>query len=213
MASYYKQGEQYLVAPTRSESRFHVHVVGVPVLAGTLPVTGGELVIDADGGIRTANFQLTAPGFPLKPSAHSHRTRQLFGGDADARIEFETQWARATGPGRHELDGVLRLHGQERALTLRAEHGVWLRDADDTPWYRGVVRGGLDRRAWELRSPTLTDAMLLLFGHDLHFEVVLYAGPRVATESHTYRVSRDTGRGAFARGAALVHPVAARAST
>jgi hypothetical protein len=207
VTSYNNQGQRYLVASTRSEGRFHVHVMGVPVLAGTLPVNGGELVIHADGGIRTANFQLSAVGFPFNAFAGRGRTRQQFGRDADALIEFETEWARAAGTGHHELDGVLRFDGQERALTLRAEHGAWRHDGLGAQWYRGVVRGGLDRKAWELRSPTITDAALLLFGHDVHFEVALYAGPRVTTEPDTHRVSRGTGRVPYTLGPTLVHPI------
>ena len=213
MPSYNKHGERYPVASTRSEGRFHVHVMGVPVLAGALPVNGGELVIQTDGGIRTANFQLSATGLPFKAPVAPGGTRQLFGGDDDAFIEFETQWARAAGSGHHELDGVLRFHGQERVLTLRAEHGFWLRDGLGAQWYRATLRGGLGRKAWDLRSSTLSDAALRLFGHDVHFEVALYAGPRVTTEPEDFhRLSAGVGRHTYAYGPTVVHSMGAGVS-
>jgi hypothetical protein len=219
MPSYNTHGERYPVASTRSEGRFHVHVMGVPVLAGTLPVNGGELVIHADGGIRMANFQLSATGLPFKAPASPGGTRRMFGsgddafGD-DAFIDFETQWARAAGTGHHELDGVLRFHGQERVLTLRAEHGFWLHDGLGAQWYRTTLRGGLDRKAWDLPSSPLTDAALRLFGHDVHFEVALYAGPRVTTEPEdSNRPSAGAGRHAYAHGPTVVHAMDAGVST
>jgi hypothetical protein len=212
MDSYYKQGASYRVDPTRSMARFHVHVMGVPVLGGTLPIDGGELVIDADGGIRTANFQLAATGLPFAPVVEGRGPQDPFGRDGRGLIEFETQWARAAGPAHHELDGVLRLHGQERMLTLRAERGTWLEVGERIHWYRGVVRGGLDRRAWEVRSSTLTDAALLLLGHDVHFEVTLWAGPRAEAEPGDGGPSRGIGRRSYGRGATLVHPIDAVAA-
>jgi hypothetical protein len=74
---------------------------------------------------------------------------------------------------------VLRLHGIEHVFSLRANRGIWEPEATDSPWYRGTLHGALDRKAWELRAHTLVDAGLLLLGHDVDFDVALYAGPRI----------------------------------
>jgi polyisoprenoid-binding protein YceI len=189
MPSYYKHGDRYPVDPGRSGARFHLHAMGVPVLRGTLPLSSGELVIDPDDGIRTANFQLDAAGIAFDAPVGHGDMRGLFGTVAQPCIEFETQWARTAGPNHHELDGVLRLHGYEHVFTLRAERGAWERGTIDTHWYRGVVRGELDRKAWDVRSHSLRDAALLLLGHEVHFEVVLCAGPRA-----TGGAGKDGGR-------------------
>ncbi len=168
----------YAVDPARSEARFHLHAMGVPVLRGTLPLTAGTLVIDTDGGIRTANFQLDALGVSFEAPLHEQDTRGLFGTDSHPLIEFETQWARGGGAGRQQLDGVLRLHGQEHVFVLGADRGAWEQVATDAQWYRGLARGELDRKAWGLRTHSLANGALLLLGHEVHFEVALCAGPR-----------------------------------
>ena len=181
MPTYYQDGVRYTVDPSRSEARFHLDSIGVPVLRGTIPVSGGELIIDGTGGIRTANFRLDAMklelGGPL-PLGHTN-SQGLFGTAAHPVIEFETQWAREGGVDHHELDGLLRLHGQEHVFSLLANRGDWEPVSDQSHWFRGVLRGGLNRRSWELRSHTLADAGLLLIGHEVHFEIMLVAGPRV----------------------------------
>ncbi len=179
MPSYYKDGDSYAVDPVRSVARFHLHAMGVPVLRGTLPLTGGTLVIDADNGVRTANFQLDAMRVAFEAPLNDHDTRGLFGTESHPLVEFETQWARGATAGRNQLDGVLRLHGQEHVFVLGAERGTWEPLAIDGQWYRGLVRGELDRKAWGLRTHSLADGALLLLGHEVHFEVALCAGPRV----------------------------------
>jgi polyisoprenoid-binding protein YceI len=194
MPSYYKDGDWYAVDPARSGARFHLHAMGVPVLRGTLPLSGGELVIDTDGGIRTANFQLDATGITFEAPIDQRTTRGLLGTASHPVIEFETQWARAVGPSLHELDGVLRLHGHEHLFTLRAERGAWEGLANDSRWYRGLVSGGLDRNAWELRSHGLAHGALLLLGHEVHFEVALCARPRATSQpatAQTHRLPED----------------------
>ena len=221
MPSYYKDGARYPINPSRSVARFGIHAMGVPVVRGTLTLNDGLLVIDAAGGIRSANFSLSAGSTMLEAPVHSPVPADLFGGPAHPLIEFETQWARQVGT-HHGLDGVLRMHGQAHVFTLRAEPGVWASDAcpvifpalaDAAPisaraqgsdgvatrsqtttppapkdaatpqapseWYRGIVGGILDRRAWELEAHTLAEAALTLLGHDIHFEVQLCAGPQV----------------------------------
>lgn len=148
------------------------------MLRGTLPLMGGTLVIDADGGVRTANFHLDALGVAFEAPLGEHETRGLFGTALHPLIEFETQWARGGGAGRQQLDGVLRLHGQEHVFALGADRGTWEQTATDAQWYRGLVRGELDRKAWGLRTHSLADGALLLLGHEVHFEVALCAGPR-----------------------------------
>lgn len=185
MPSYYKDGDSYTVDPTHSEARFHLHAMGVSVLRGTLPLSAGDLVIDSDGGLRTANFQLDATGIAFETPIDERTTRGLFGTSAHPLIEFETQWARAVGPSRHELDGVLRIHGHEHPFTLQAERGAWEGVAIDSRWFRGLVRGELDRRAWELRSHTLADGALLLLGHEVYFEIALCAGARSTSQPAT----------------------------
>lgn len=182
MPSYYKDGDWYTVDPARSEARFHLRAMGVPVFRGLLPLSAGELVIDADGGIRTANLQMDAAGVTFEAAVDQRITRGLFGSASHPLIEFETQWARAVGPTHHELDGVLRLHGQVHPFTLRADRGAWEGAAVDARWYRGLVSGELDRKAWELRSHTLADGALLLLGHEVLFEVALCARPRPAPD-------------------------------
>jgi|GEM_PF-4254697 polyisoprenoid-binding protein YceI len=196
MSSYYKDGDSYTVDPAHSGARFHLHAMGVPVFRGTLPLSGGELVIDINGGIRTANFQLDATGITFEGPIDQRSTRGLFGTASHPLIEFETQWARSVGPGLHELDGVLRLHGQEHVFTLRAERGAWEGPANDSRWYRGLVSGGLDRKAWELRSHSLADGALLLLGHEVHFEVALCAGPRATSQPPAQTDRRPEDRSA-----------------
>lgn len=179
MPSYYKDGARYAVDPERSEARFHLTAVGVPVLHGTLPVTQGEIVVDETNGIRTANFQLDALRLVLETPLGQADTLGLFGTSTHPVIEFETQWAREKGPDSHELDGLLRLHGQQHVFSLRADRGSWEQVHDESQWYRGLVRGALDRKAWEVRSDSLADAALLLLGHEVQFEVTLVAGPRL----------------------------------
>jgi polyisoprenoid-binding protein YceI len=142
-------------------------------------------VIDADGGIRTANFQLDAMGVSFEAPLHAGETRGLFGTATHPLIEFETQWARGGGSGRQQLDGVLRLHGQQHVFALGADRGTWEQVATDAQWYRGLVRGELDRKAWGLRTHSLADGALLLLGHEVHFEVALCAGPRRLSELAT----------------------------
>jgi polyisoprenoid-binding protein YceI len=183
MPSYYLDGVRYSVDASRSTARFHLNAIGVPVVHGTLPVRGGELVIDTTDGIRTANFQLEAKGLALEgPLPFGSDPRGLLGSDAHPVIEFETQWAREGKLDHHELDGLLRLHGQEHVFSLRAQRGAW-EPQDATHWYRGTLSGGLDRKSWEVRRHTLVDAGLLLLGHEVHFEVMLVAGPRVQAEA------------------------------
>lgn len=181
MPSYFKDGERYSVDPANSEARFHLHAMGVRVLGGTIPVSGGEMIIDIADGIRTANFQLDALGMAFDAHALHVDPRGLFGTAAQPRIEFETQWAREGGVDHHELDGVLRIHGHEHVFSLRAQRGSWEPVATDSHWYRGILHGALNRKAWELRAHTLADAGLLLLGHDVDFEVSLCVGPRVAS--------------------------------
>jgi polyisoprenoid-binding protein YceI len=178
MPSYYQEGERFYVDPKKSEARFHLHAMGVPTLRGTLPVAEGELLIDAERAIRSAHFTLDALAVALTTPSH-HPPKGLLGDAANPVIEFETQWARRAGPEHNELDGVLHVHGQAHLMTVWAQHGSWNADASGAEWYRALVSGGLDRKAWELRSHTLADSALLLLGHEVHFEVLLRAGPRI----------------------------------
>jgi hypothetical protein len=223
MPSYYKDGTQYAIHRALSVAHFRVHTMGVHLIRGRLALRDGVVVIDAAGGLRTANFRLDAASMTLESPALGPVRDGLFGGEAHPVIEFETQWARQVGPTHHELDGVLRMHGRAHVFTLRAESGNWVTSDESavaapesgilgppaaridelspqaaptateaspapltrlTPprtqdeWFHAVVSGTLDRRAWELQAPTLTDAALVLLGHEVHFEVHLYAGPR-----------------------------------
>jgi polyisoprenoid-binding protein YceI len=168
------------VDAAHSSARFHLRALGVPVLRGTLPVSSGEMIIDGANGIRTANFQLDALGMVFDAHTLHVDPRGLFGTAAQPRIEFETQWAREGGLDHHELDGVLRLHGYEHVFSLRAERGSWEPVATESYWFRGILHGALNRKAWEVRAHTLADAGLLLLGHDVEFEVSLTAGPRIS---------------------------------
>ncbi len=180
MPTFYQDGVRYAVDAARSEARFHLNTIGVPVIRGTIPVSGGVLIIDGANGIRTANFQLDATKFELEGPLPLGQpdTQGLFGTATHPVIEFETQWAREGGIDHHELDGLLRLHGQEHVFSLRANRGDW-EESDKTHWYRGMLRGGLNRKSWELRPHALANAGLLLLGHEVHFEIMLVAGPRV----------------------------------
>ena len=119
-------------------------------------VRAGELIIDANHLIRTANFELDAAGLAFETALPLGEPdpREIFGDVDHPVVEFETQWARERAPACHELDGLLRLVGQQHVFTLRADQGAWGR-MDDEPhpypphWYRGVVRGGLNRKDWE----------------------------------------------------------------
>jgi YceI-like domain len=197
MPSFYRDGARYAVDPTRSEARFCLNGIGLPVIRGTVPVRAGELIIDADEGIRTANFQLDAARVTFETALPLGEPdpRDIFGNAAHPVVEFETQWARERAPAHHELDGLLRLLGQEHVFSLRADRGAWEQipdelQANQPDWYRGIVRGGLDRKAWELRSHSIADDLLLILGREVEFEVILIAGPRRLSAARRQRAAQ-----------------------
>ncbi len=198
MPAFYRDGARYNVDPRRSEARFCLNGIGVPVIRGTLPVKAGTLIIDAEGGIRTANFELDVAGLVFEATlpVSEPDPRDIFGDVSHRLIEFETQWAREGGVGHRDLDGLLRLGDQQHVFSLRAERGDWEPLLDETEgdaghWYRATVRGGLDRKDWALRSHSIADDLLLMLGREVQFEVMLVAGPR---RVHKPRRSRTLQR-------------------
>ena len=70
MPAFYRDGVQYNVDPTRSEARFCLNGIGLPVIRGTLPVRAGKLIIrrrrrNPDGELRArchrAGFRADSP--------------------------------------------------------------------------------------------------------------------------------------------------------
>ena len=145
-----RMASRIAIDPARSEARFHLHAIGVPVLRGTLPLMGGRLVIDGDGGSpRTANFQPHAHGRCFRGSVGRARDPRIVRhGVASASLSSRPVGARRWRGASTTRRSAPAARAQEHVLALGDDRGTWEQIATDAQWYRGLVRGELDCKAW-----------------------------------------------------------------
>jgi polyisoprenoid-binding protein YceI len=178
MAAFYRDGDKYALDPDKSVVRFALHNLGIPTLKGTLRPRSGEVIVDTDAIVRSADFHIHADSIEVH-SSHSagEIVRWLFGDEKNPLVTFTTTWARPVGHNAVELEGTLRMHGVDHLLSLRSKTGAW-EQASGSSWHRSAVEGMLDRKTWDPRHEIQREIANLLLGHDVHFAVELYAGPK-----------------------------------
>jgi polyisoprenoid-binding protein YceI len=182
MVAFYKDGARYTLDTGRTTIRLELHNLGVPTVRGTVRATVGELIVDADGVVRSADLQLDPGSLAIHgPFNHGNPIRSLFGRDEKPTFDFRTTWARPIGHGAVELEGLLTMRGQEHLFSLRSEGGIWEPDPEGAGqhWHRSAAHGVLDRKVWIPHAHLFDEASDLLLGHDVHMIAELYVGPRI----------------------------------
>ena len=179
MAAFYRDGERYALDIERSVVRFALHNLGLPTLKGTLRPKAGEVIVDASALIRSADFHIDADSIDVQgPHSAGDIIRWLFGDEANPVVMYTTTWARPIGHKAVEIEGLLRLHGAEHLFNMRSEIGLWEPHASGSLYHKSSMHGVLDRTTWDSRREIQREIATLLLGHDVHFEIDLYAGPR-----------------------------------
>jgi polyisoprenoid-binding protein YceI len=123
--------------------KFRTKAMWIIPVTGTMKALKGTASLDHAGAI-TATVELDASSVNTK---NAKRDKHLLTGDffdvaTYPTMTFTATSARATGPGKVELDGEFTVLGQSRAVTVPAAYAL----AGDTVTIRGELE--IDRSHW-----------------------------------------------------------------